>query len=95
MAHDLAVVRHIADRIAVMYLGHIVELMDAGDLFHNSLHPYTVALLSAVPTTDYYAEKKRTRIVLKGEVPSPLRAPKGLSLIHISNSWPRSALTWN
>ena len=77
VAHDLAVVRHIADRIAVMYLGHIVELMDAEDLFRNSLHPYTVALLSAVPTTDYYAEKKRTRIVLKGEVPSPLRAPKG------------------
>ena len=77
VAHDLAVVRHIADRIAVMYLGHIVELMDAEDLFHNSLHPYTVALLSAVPTTNYYAERKRTRIVLKGEVPSPLRAPKG------------------
>ena len=57
VAHDLAVVRHIADRIAVMYLGHIVELMDAEDLFRNSLHPYTVALLSAGPTTDYYARK--------------------------------------
>lgn len=77
VAHDLAVVRHIANRIAVMYLGHIVEVMDSAELFHNSRHPYTIALLSAVPTTDYYAEKKRTRIVLEGEVPSPLRAPKG------------------
>ena len=77
VAHDLAVVRHIADRIGVMYLGRLVEIMDSKDLFRNSRHPYTTALLSAVPTTDYYAEKSRTRIVLKGEVPSPLRAPQG------------------
>ena len=77
VAHDLAVVRHIADRIGVMYLGHLIEVMDSAELFHNSLHPYTRALLSAVPTTDYYGEKGRNRVVLEGEVPSPLHAPTG------------------
>jgi len=77
VAHDLAVVRHIAKRIGVMYLGHLVEVMDSGEMYHNSRHPYTQALLSAVPTTDYYAEKKRTRILLEGEVPSPIHAPSG------------------
>lgn len=77
VAHDLAVVRHIAKRIGVMYLGHLVEVLDADDLYHNSCHPYTRALLSAVPTTDYYEEKKRTRILLEGEVPSPINAPSG------------------
>ncbi len=77
IAHDLAVVRHIADRIGVMYLGNIVELMESGELFNNSQHPYTKALLSAVPTVDYYEEKNRHRILLEGEVPSPLRTPKG------------------
>ncbi len=77
IAHDLAVVRHIADVIGVMYLGHMVEMMDAEGLYANPLHPYTMALLSAIPITDYYKEKKRTRIVLQGEVPSPLKAPKG------------------
>ena len=77
VAHDLAVVRHIAKRIGVMYLGHLVEVLDSGDLYHNSKHPYTKALLSAVPTTDYYAEKERKRILLEGEVPSPINAPSG------------------
>lgn len=77
VAHDLAVVRHIASRIGVMYLGHLVEVLDSKDLYQNSRHPYTKALLSAVPTTDYYAEQKRHRILLEGEVPSPIHAPGG------------------
>jgi len=77
VAHDLAVVRHIADRIGVMYLGHLVEVMDSADLYNNTLHPYSQALLSAVPTTDYYEEKTRCRILLEGEVPSPIHVPSG------------------
>lgn len=77
VAHDLAVVRHIASRIGVMYLGHLVEVMDSGELYSGTVHPYTKALLSAVPTTDYYAEQKRKRIILEGEVPSPIHAPEG------------------
>jgi oligopeptide/dipeptide ABC transporter ATP-binding protein len=77
IAHDLAVVRNIADKIGVMYLGHLVETMDSNEIYGNSIHPYTKALLSAVPITDYYVEKKRQRIVLKGEVPSPINAPSG------------------
>ena len=77
IAHDLAVVRHIADVIGVMYLGHIVEIMDAGEIYTNPVHPYTKALLSAVPITDYYVEKQRQRILLEGEVPSPIHAPSG------------------
>lgn len=79
IAHDLAVVRHIADKIAVMYLGHIVETMDAEDIFTHPMHPYTKALLSAVPITDYDVERSRQRILLEGEVPSPLHAPIGCS----------------
>ena len=77
IAHDLAVVRHIADTIGVMYLGHIVESMDAEEIFTNPMHPYTRALLSAVPITDYDVERSRERILLEGEVPSPLHAPAG------------------
>lgn len=77
IAHDLAVVRHIADTIGVMYLGHLVETMDAEEIFTNPVHPYTKALLSAVPITDYDVERSRNRILLEGEVPSPLHAPKG------------------
>lgn len=77
IAHDLAVVRHIATRIAVMYLGKVVETMASEDIYENPIHPYTKALISAIPTTDYYIEKNRKRILLEGEVPSPINAPKG------------------
>ncbi|MBR0091843.1 MAG: ATP-binding cassette domain-containing protein [Lachnospiraceae bacterium] len=77
IAHDLAVVRHIADKIAVMYLGKIVEIMEAGELYAHPMHPYTRALLSAVPITDYHVEKQRKRVILEGEVPSPINAPTG------------------
>ena len=77
IAHDLAVVRHVSDNIGVMYLGRLVEVTDARNLYVNPAHPYTKALLSAIPITDYYEEQKRTRVVLKGEVPSPINTPSG------------------
>ena len=77
VAHNLLVVRHISNRIAVMYLGHIVEFADSDELFENPLHPYTNSLLSAIPVPDPKIAKSNKRIIMQGDIPSPLNAPSG------------------
>lgn len=77
IAHDLAMVRYISQKVAVMYLGQIVELADTEDLYTNPLHPYTKALLSSIPLPDPQKEKHKQRIILQGELPGPLNPPKG------------------
>ena len=77
IAHDLSMVKHISDRIGVMYLGHMMEMGPSNDVYHRPLHPYTVALLSSIPISDPNIAKTKQRIIPEGEIPSPINPPKG------------------
>ena len=77
IAHDLDIVRYISDRIVVMYLGHVVEIGESNEVYSNALHPYSQALLSAVPIPDPELEREKKRIILEGDIPSPINLPKG------------------
>ena len=77
IAHDLSVIRHISDRVAVMYLGRIMEIAETDELFNNWKHPYTEALLSAIPNFSQQQEERQQRIILEGEIPSPINPPSG------------------
>lgn len=81
IAHDLSMVKHISDKIGVMYLGHMVEMGDSNDVYHRPLHPYTTALLSAIPIPDPVTAKGKSRIILEGEIPSPINPPKGCPFV--------------
>jgi oligopeptide/dipeptide ABC transporter ATP-binding protein len=83
IAHDLAVVKHVSDRVAVMYLGKIVELAGADEIYQNPRHAYTKALLSAIPEVD--PAKRRKRVLLEGDVPSPINPPAGSAFGHRLN----------
>ena len=91
ITHNLSVVEYISDRIAVMYLGRIVELASTEQIFENTMHPYTEALLSAIPVVD--PDNKRSRIVLEGDVPNPVHPPRGATSIHAARSVWISACT--
>lgn len=81
IAHDLDIVRYISDRIVVMYLGHVVEVGEANEVYKNALHPYSQALLSAVPIPDPDLEKEKKRIILQGDIPSPIELPDGCPFV--------------